>query len=33
MDHDEITFKAFATFICKHRNIQKKKKSIETEKL
>lgn len=31
MDHDEITFKAFATFICKHRNI--KKKSIETEKL
>lgn len=24
MDHDEITFKAFATFICKHRNIKKK---------
>lgn len=29
MDHDEITFKAFATFICKHRNI---KKSIEIVK-
>lgn len=28
--HDEVTFKAVATFICKHRNIYK---CIETEKL